>query len=373
MNTTAHPPGEPPREPSPEEIAAVLAEVEALTQPPPAALPAVQDDEPADAVLIDPDDDGDPYDDEDEPRPLVLLADGETRRVQKLRQEVAEAHLLAELQDDDIPLTLDTSKVRKLRRRTWEAARLHELGQHPAAIAYRDAKVRRVTTTMVMSAAGIALAVSSIGVQASVVKALDLTRADLGWWASYGVEAVLSLPLLAAVGVQAYSAIRGRVVDRKSAEGRRLFRVELVLLAMTLVLNCWPAFRIDFDLLDLIVHSLGPVAAVLAVWVLPTLWKVLSDLPVPTIVRPTVRGGTGREYRGNASGGAASGSPSVRPDPAVLADKIRVLIQAGVLPPSAGVQKIREALRAEGIKVGTDTARDVRDLLAAGSDSDGGQ
>lgn len=361
---TSSPPSEPPREPSPEEIARGLAQLEDLVRAvqPVIEPPVPEDDEP-------PTED-EAFEDEDQPAPHVLVG-GETKRVQRLREEVAEAHLLAELQDDDIPLTLDTKRVRRLRRRTWEAARLHELAQHPAAVAYRDAKIRRVTTTMAMIAAGGALAVSSIGVQASVARALKLTREDLGWWAAFGVEAFLSLPLLAAVGVQAYSAIRGRVVDRKSAEGRRLFRVELALLSFTLVLNCWPAFKTDFDLLDLIVHSLGPVAAVIAVWVLPTLWKVLADLPVPVIVRPTARGGTGGKYRGNAQDQYTPGSPSVQPDPAALAAKIQALIQAGALPPGPGVQKIREALRAEGIRVGTGTASDVRDLLAAGGPNPG--
>jgi hypothetical protein len=290
--------------------------------------------------------------------PVHMLADGETRRVRQLRAEVAEAHLLAKLQDDETPLLLDTDKVRKRRRRTWEAARLHQLSQDPAAVAYRDAKVRRVTTAMTMSAAGIALAVSSIGVQASVVKALHLDSGDLGWWAAYGVEAGLSLPLLAAVGVQAYSAIRGRVVDRKSAEGRKLFRVEMALLGETLVLNCWPAFKTDFDLLDFIVHSLGPVAAVIAVWVLPTLWKILSDLPVP----PPSRGATGRKYRQNALGesGVESGATDAD-DIEIKAARVRSLIAAGELSEEPGVEKIRAALRCA-----TATARAVRDRLADG-------
>lgn len=280
--------------------------------------------------------------------------DGETKRVRALREEVAEAHLLAELQDDETPFTLDTTKVRKLRRRTWEAARLHELAQHPAALAYRDAQVRRITTRMTMAAAGIALAVSSIGVQASVVKALDIEQADLGWWAAYGVEAVLSLPLLAAVGVQAYSAIRGKVVDRKSHEGRRLFRVELVLLGLTLTLNCWPAFVLPFDPLGLIVHSLGPVAAVLAVWVLPTLWKIIADLPVPWRSTPSVH----PRYRDNGPDRYTLSTAPVQ----VLADHVRDMIAAGELGPNPGVHKIRKALG-----VGSDKASEVQKLLAGGS------
>lgn len=320
MNTSQ----EPPDEPTPEEIARVLGELE------------------------------NHFDDPEPSRPLVPLGDGETKRVQQLRLEVAEAHLLADLQDDETPLLLDTDKVRKLRRRTWEAARLHELAQHPAALAYRDAKVRRVTTAMVMTAAGIALAVSSIGVQASVAKALDLTKDDLGWWAAYGVEAVLSLSLLAAVGVQAYSAMRGRVVDRKSPEGKRLFWTEAALLALTLVLNCWPAFKTDFDLLDLIVHSLGPVGAVIAVWVLPTLWKVIADLPVPLRSTPPVH----LQYRGNAQDQYTLSTAPVQ----VLADHIRDMIATGELAPNPGVHKIRKALG-----VGSDKATEVQKHLAGGT------
>jgi hypothetical protein len=333
MSHTALPPPEPPREPSPEEVVRGLAAIEGHL---------------ADVA----------------PRPSAELVvrgpeiDGQTKRVQRLREEVAEAHQLAELQDDETPFTLDTTRVRKLRRRTWEAARLHQLATHPAAVAYRDARVRRLTTRATFAAAGVALAISSIGVQHSVAEALTLAPYSPGWWAAYGVEAVLSLPLLAAVGVQAYSAIRGRVVDRKSPEGRRLFRVELVLLSLTLVLNCWPAFVLPLDVLKLIVHSLGPVAAVLAVWVLPTLWKILSDLPTPwssttlstTPVRP--------QYRENAQDQYDFSTAPVR----VLADHVQSLIDTGQMDPAPSIHKIRKALG-----VGSEKASEVQKILAGGA------
>lgn len=293
------------------------------------------------------------------PPPLpVLYGLGETKRVQRLRDEVAEAHLLAELQEDDTPFQLDTDKVRKRRRRTWEAARLHQLAQDPAALAYRDAKVRKVTTLMTLAAAGVALSISSIGVQDSVRKALGLEKYSAGWWAAYGVEAVLSLPLLAAVGVQAYSAIRGRVVDRKSPEGRRLFRTELVLLGLTLALNCWPAFTLPPDPLKLIVHSLGPVAAVLSVWVLPTIWKILSDLPTPWSGTPFGTPPVQGPYRENASDRYTLSTAPVQ----VLADHIRDMIARGSLPPNPGVHKIRKALG-----VGVEKATEVQKLLTGGA------
>lgn len=330
----------PAPEPNPDDVARGLAALEQMANASPVPnLPAV-------------------------PPAPVVPAVGETKRVRSLRKEVAEAHMLAALQEDDTPLTIDTAKVRKRQRKVWEAARLHQLAQDPAELAYRDAKVRKVTTAMTLGAAGIALAVSSIGVQASVVKALELEKADLGYWAAYGVEAVMSLPLLAAVGVQAYSAIRGKVVDRKSPEGKRLFKVELALLTLTLVLNCWPAIQwSNFSLLDLIVHSLGPVAAVISVWVLPTLWKILSDLPVPLQSRAWSRGATRGSYRANAL--SESGGESGATDPDDIAQKaahVRALIAAGVLPEEPGVEKIRRELRCA-----TKTARAVRDELLGGA------
>lgn len=332
MAQTSTPPPDPPGDPSAQDITRGIAELErhVAGHAPPA------------------------------PAPLFDPASGETKRVRQLRDEVAEAHLLAELQDDETPLQLDTDRVRKLRRRTWEAARRHQLAQHPAAVAFRDARVRRVTTGMTMAAAGLALAVSSIGVQASVVKALGLDpeKQAIGWWAAYFVEPVLSLPLLAAVGVQAYSAIRGRVVDRKSPEGRKLFRVELTLLSLTLILNCWPAFRWDFDLLDFLVHSLGPVAAVIAVWILPTLWKILADLPTPWRGTPPGTPPVHPRYRENADGRYIPGTPSVQE----LADQVRDMIAAGELSSNPGLHKIRAALG-----VGVEKAREVQKLVAGGA------
>lgn len=317
----------PAPEPTPEEVSRALAEIEChlRDQAPPAspsapAWPAVA--EPVDTL-------------------------GETKRVRRLRGEVAEAHLLAELQDDEAPLLVDTPKVRKHRKRAAEAARLHELAGDPAAVAYRDAKVRRTVTVMVMVAACIALLVSSIGVQASVVAALELPRFSLGWWAAFGVEPALSLPLLAAVAVQAYSAMRGQVVDRKSAEGRKLFRAEALLLGLTLVLNCWPALAGGFDVLSLIVHSLGPVAAVTAIWVLPALWSVLAALPVAGVAGAYAGGPTAPTYRGNGA------------DAGPLVQRARALIERGELPAQPSASRLQRTLRC-----GMDAARAVRDVLA---------
>ncbi|MEU1875764.1 hypothetical protein ABZ470_00505 [Streptosporangium sp. NPDC020072] len=339
----------PSPEPSPEEIAQGLAEIERYA----AGVAALRDPAPAD-------DPADPV------PPAVPVEDGETKRVQQLRAQVAEAHQLVELQADEAPLLVDTAKVRKRRARVAEAARLYALSQDPTTLAWADARMRRISTVMAMSAAIIALAVSSIGVQASMAKGLGLADGALGWWAAFGVEPVLSLPLLAAVGVQAYAAMRGKPVDRKSAEGKRLSRIEALLLGLTLVLNCWPALinghgSLDQVALGLIVHSLGPVGAVVAVWTLPTLWAVLATLPVP--------GGTGActtpgisENTSPGEGGEYSRYTGDRADIEVLADRVRRLIAAGQLPAAPGIHKIRKALGC-----GATTATRVQAALGGGA------
>ncbi|GAA3037589.1 hypothetical protein GCM10017559_76840 [Streptosporangium longisporum] len=334
--------------PDPDDVARGLAELELYTHtrdrflpvpiaPAPLAVPAD----------VDPDETEDAENFEEE---------GETRRVRQLRARVAEAHRLVDLQRDEAPLLVDTDKVRKRRARVAEAARLHALAQDPHALAWSDARVRRTTTVMSMSAAVIALGVSSIGVQHSVAKGLKLAEGSIGWWAAFGVEPILSLPLLAAVTVQAYAAMRGRPVDRKSPEGRKVFKAEAFLLGMTLVLNCWPALQwTGFDLLPLVVHSLGPLGAVTAIWLLPTLWKILSVLPVGEDDDRL----TGLTYRENADSEAAS-SKAAKIAP--LVERARTLIASGALPANPSANRIRTTLQC-----GMDDARDVRDALKGGA------
>ncbi|RVX39131.1 hypothetical protein EDD27_1474 [Nonomuraea polychroma] len=368
----------PDREPFDDDIDRVLTEIERrlmFDQAPPLPEDRLDDDQPADldaaADEADQAEDADDVDQADEAGDIVedkivlveSFESGETRLVRQLRRQVAEAHLLARLQADEAPLLIDTKKVRKRRLAAYEAARLHELAQDPVALAYRDAKVRRTVTVMVMAAAVIGLAVSSIGVQASVATALKLKQHTFAWWAAFGVEPALSLPLLAAVAVQAYSAMRGQVVDRKdkNGPGRKMFRAEALLLGLTLLLNCWPAFINGFNLLTLVVHSLGPIAAVTAVWVLPALWSVLQVLPMPETPGPgRTDGRTGLQYRANASRQYSAPPPRPRVDIDALTDRARALIAAGKLSADAGVHKFRDALGC-----GSDTATKVKKALAA--------
>ncbi|MFI9553157.1 hypothetical protein [Nonomuraea endophytica] len=322
-----------------------------------------QDDEP------EADDQGDdeivegelmPMDDDD--------ASGETQLVRRLRRQVSEARRLVDLQADEAPLLVESKKVRRRRLAAIEAARLHELAQDPVALAYRDARVRRVTTAMVMVGVAVGLAVSSIGVQASVAAALILEKFSAAWWAAFLYEPAMSMPLLGTVAVQAYSAMRGKVVDRRSPAGKKMFRVEALLLALTLILNCAPAFApgVAFSVLTVLVHSLGPVVAVTSVWVLPALWSVLEVLPVPEAATgrtggrttgPTARA-TAPKYSGNAKRAVGTGPRTID----VHRTRLRALIAAGKLPAAPSASTIRDNLNC-----GTDIAKQLRDELAGGA------
>ncbi len=278
---------------------------------------------------------------------------GETRRVQRLRAEVAEAHLLTELQDDDAPLLLDTAKVRKRRKQAQQAARLHDLGQDPAMRAWQAARMRRVLVTAGMVSLALALAWSTAGVQTFAADGADPWSPS--WVFAWLVEPFMSLALLVVVGARAYLGTRGQPIQSAT-----LVRIEWLFLALTLGMNAWPhlpGVAAEFSLSRLVLHILGPVVAVAIVTALPIILAAFTRLDHGG----SGRGATAPKYRHNA----VIQYPRERtgtPDIGALAAHVRHLIAAGELPPDPGAGKIRDALRC-----GTDTARAVRDALAEGT------
>lgn len=324
---TATPPPDPPGEPTPEDIARGLADLEGHVAEhapePPAALPA-------------------------------LLGNGETKRVQQLRKTVAEAHLLAELQDDDTPLMLDTSKVRARRRKAWQAARLHALAQDPATRAWQATRMRRLLVTVAMVALALALGWSTAGVQAFASE--DAQPWTPGWMFAWLVEPFMSLALLVVVGARAYLSTLGQPV-----ESRTLVRIEWLFLGLTLGMNAWPhlPWVIEpFSFSRLVLHVLGPVVAVAIVTALPIILAAFTDLDLGVSGNPL----TAARYRGNAGSGNPPGNPLTGvEDIEAKAARVRALIAAGELPETPGVSKIRQAL---GCRMAT--AQQVRDRLAEG-------
>lgn len=325
-------PGEPAREPTPEEIARVIGELEqevAEHAPKP-------------------------------PAPLVPLADGETKRVRKLREEVAEAHLLAELQDDDTPLLLDTPKVREHRRKAAEAARLHRLAQDPMMRAYRTLRARRRIVAVAMVALTLALGWSTAGVQSFAAEGAEPWSPR--WMFAWLVEPFMSLALLVVVSARTYLSTLGQPI-----ESQTLTRVERLFLALTLGMNAWPYLPWslpegrEFSVSSLVLHLLGPIVAVAIVIALPIILAAFTRLDLGLAGTPSVP----LRYRANAQDQYTLSTAPVQ----VLAEHISHMIAVGDLAPDPGIHKIRAALRGVGVEIGADKAREVKKLLSAGDPS----
>ncbi|MGC5011383.1 hypothetical protein ACLQ2R_11510 [Streptosporangium sp. DT93] len=329
----------PTPEPTPEDVARGLAELERHLDRQAPPLPALS---PAPAAPSHP-----------------AEADGRTRRVLRLRAEVAEAHQLAALQGDDAPLLVDTAKVRKRRKAAREAARLHELGQDPAMRAWQAARMRRLLVTAAMVSLTLALAWSTAGVQTFAADGAEAWSP--AWVFAWLVEPFMSLALLVVVGARAYLGTRGQPIDSPT-----LVRIEWLFLALTLGMNAWPylpGVAAEFSISRLVLHILGPVVAVAIVTALPIILAAFTRLDHGM----TARSGnplTPLEYRANTT-------PDSDPDPDsdphehsegigvhFVTAHVRSLIAAGDLPAYPSAAAIRRAARC-----GMDTARTVRDIL----------
>jgi hypothetical protein len=279
--------------------------------------------------------------DETAPEPTA-----DTDRVRKLRDEVTEARALLALQADDAPLLVDTPKVRRRRKAGAEAAQLHALAANPAVRAWQAARWRLVLTWVAVLALVLALGWSTAGVQTFAAE--DAPRWSPGWCFAWLVEPFLSLALLTVVAARAFMATRGQPLDDP-----KLRRIEWRFLALTFGMNAWPhlpGVAEHFTVSGLVLHVLGPVVAVSIVTALPIVWTAFADLdhgsPTGTPTGPT--------YWGNGTGGKpTTGGPTD-----VLVARARLLIAAGQLDPNPSATRLQKALRCA-----MDSAREVRDAL----------
>jgi hypothetical protein len=272
----------------------------------------------------------------DTPIPTTTSTGTESKRVAKLRAVVAEARRVVALQNDPALTEADTDRVLSERRKAAEALKLHTLGQNAARKALQDNRVRRMVA--IVGGAGLvgALGWSMANVQHTVITGQHLTAGDARWWLAFLVEPVVSVGLLLIFGVRAYiAATRGiSIVDVT------LRRVELALLSITLTVNSWlflPFVATHFDPLQLLVHSIGPVVAVLLVTVIPVLWHYLSEVG---------------DDRSTAD-----------PDMARWTALARQLLADGLLAPTASRTALEKALREHGGRISTATAQRVHRCL----------
>ncbi len=363
MSTTVLPlPG--PDESDP--FAATVAEVERYVA---AAAPAV----PVPVVPVDHDEDQ--TDDEGQEH-HGHRAGGDTRRVQRLSAEVAEAHRLLALQHDTAPLLVDTKRVRKALKRSHEAARLHTLGRNPMARAWQAARVRLVLTVTALVALVGALGWSTTGVHHTLT--LGMTERGAAWWGAWAVEPVISAVLLVVVGAKAFLAARGHTLRHP-----HLTRVEFGALGVTLTLNVWPYLPLVADTfapMTLLAHAIGPLVAVGAVTVLPIIWDGFASLDHTAGTHPTDPP-TPTVTAAPASTDQATTTPADDPSApapvmaidrgdtpivqarlsaraAALLPRLRAAIAAGVLPPTASASAIRAHLRC-----GSEYARELRNAI----------
>lgn len=268
------------------------------------------------------------------PEPAASSENTESKRVRELRSQVAEARGIVALQGDPALTGADTERVITERGKAAEALKLKELRADPARRALSDARVRKAVA--VIGGAGLvaALGWSTANVQHTVAD--GLAQNDPAWWAAFLVEPMVSVGLLLIFGVRAYiAATRGY-----SITDPRLHRVEVTLLGITLTVNSWhylPWAAEKFDPLQLLVHSIGPIIAVLLVTVIPALWEYLSD---------------------------TSTEPAADPDLARWVKLARQLLADGVLAPDAGRNATERALREHGGKISTSLAGRVYRCLS---------
>ncbi|GAA1005456.1 hypothetical protein Aple_051020 [Acrocarpospora pleiomorpha] len=282
---------------------------------------------------------------------------GETRRVQRLRAQVAEAHLLADLQDDDIPLLLDSPKVRKRRRQAHEAARLHELSRQPAQLAYTASKARRRVNIGLTVALVLALGWSTAGVQ--VFASEGAPQWSPGWVFAWFVEPFMSIALLCFVGAKAFFGTRGQ-----PANDRVLDRIEWLFLGLTLGMNAWPHLPWslpegeEFSFARLVLHILGPVVAYAVVTGWPRLLarfaaldhRLTNPLTVAAYSENTDPDRDHRKPFGGVRNGLSEGAHR---------ERLRDLIASGQLPKQPSARAIQRALGCA-----TETASRLRDELA---------
>lgn len=324
--------------PEPEDISALISGAEAFLAD--AAHQAEQDAElHEDAVLT-------------TPAPVS----GETRRVRKLRKEVAEARLLADIQRDETPLLIESPKVLKRRKAAYEAARLYQLSQDPMMRAWQIARVRKWLVTAAMVALTLALAWSTAGVQAFAAEGAPAWSPT--WVAAWLVEPFMSLALLVIVGAKAYMGTNGKPIQSKT-----LNRLEGLFLVLTLGMNAWrhlPGVADEFSFSTLVLHVLGPIVAVAIMTALPIILAALASLDpglseTPSRLTPS----TPSDQQSDRGQETPSERPARGRSEAEHREDLHRLIAAGELPERPSAERIRKAL-----KCSRETAQKLRNELS---------
>jgi hypothetical protein len=161
-------------------------------------------------------------------------------------------------------------------------------------------------------------------------------------------------------------ATRGQPLDAPV-----LRRVEGLFLTLTLGMNAWPhlpGIAHPFSVSRLVLHVLGPIVAVAIVTALPPIWRAFTELDhgqQPSAAGASLPGPYPSPYSAPTSGRystdtGSNAAPTTAATGALVA-RARALIAAGQLPVDPSATRLRTVLGC-----GTDTARQVRDVLKGG-------
>jgi hypothetical protein len=331
---------------------------------------------------------------ETDPRGITPVETADTKRVQSQRTSADEAELLLDIQQRDRSHLVDTKRVRKVRGRVAEAGKIKQLKSNVEFVALRDTRVRLWTTIAALVAAVAALGWSTASVQ--ITAANGAPAYSPAWWMGFLVEPLISIGLLATIGVQAYAAMRGLVVDTSTESGRRLNHTQIWLLSLTVTLNVWPYVSPlwgagEFDLVQVILHLVGPIVAVRMIHSLPAMWAVLENLPnaaarpVQVVDQVDAQPPTSPRGQGGRSGGPAQviggestspagvddepaetiSGPDQRTDAEAFAE-LREAVQSGRLDPrtSRPVDPDSASSIQRTLKVGRTRSRELRERWA---------
>jgi len=237
-----------------------------------------------------------------------------------------------------------------LSARAESAAARRELDTNPHVRALALARQRTARVAMLWTVLGLALAYTAVNVQRFAAD--DAGTSDPRWWVAWFVDPVLSALVVALL--LAKGDLAGIRVSESRWARRSVWGVEIGALLAQLLMNVAPTVPGAWQVVAL--HVVIPLAAVAAALALPVVQRryavalaALATVPTGPTAAPT-----GSRYRANGPDPTAgSGSAT-----AALVVRARDLIAAGVLPPDPSATALRTTLR-----VGTDTARAVRDAL----------
>lgn len=244
-----------------------------------------------------------------------------------------------ERREDDRDAAEDVALAELYRRakRSGERARIRaEIDGSAEMRALRVAKVRKVALWAGIPVLAAFAAWSTTGVQAGVVRLLNLDAGTASWWASWSVEpALITIVALIIIGRAVLRSSGGDVDWRASV-------VEWSALGLSLALNIVGGWHGGWDgLVTALPHSIGPIGCAGTAFLLGLFdgyvtrarpWEGAPRLADLNIIPPSAAGVRTAINRGK-HGRETAGTGGLPGDVRTLLDEVRTAITDGALSP----------------------------------------